>query len=122
APARYFLSAEDLSCLPVAGLNADLAVVAALGIPHVERNGHHFFDGMAHLPPADVAAGLAEHPDLYHPHDRVGGRLTCNNGVLHLGSLQRPGMGFPAPDLDARIRPEDWSFDRLTNHNQKKEQ
>jgi len=117
-----FQSAEDLSCLPIAGLNADLAVVASLGIGHVERNAHHFFAGMAHLPPADVAAGLAEHPDLYHPDGRTGGRLTIRDGLLATGSLQRPGMGFPPPDMDARTRPEDWSFDRLARRpGQKKE-
>ncbi|RYH08284.1 mandelate racemase [Tropicimonas sp. IMCC6043] len=113
-----FQSAEDLSCLPVAGLNSDLAVVAALGIGHVERNAHHFFNGMAHLPPADVVAGLADHPELYHPDDRVGGRLTINNGTLSVASLQRPGMGFPPPDMEARIRPSDWSFDRLARNPQ----
>ncbi|NPD18915.1 enolase-like domain-containing protein [Alterinioella nitratireducens] len=108
-----FQSAEDLSVLPVAGLNADLAVVAALGIPHVERNAHHFFNGMAHLSPRDVSAGLADHPDLYQPDARVGGRLAIRDGMLSIGSLQRPGMGFPPPDMEARVAPRDWTFDRL---------
>jgi L-alanine-DL-glutamate epimerase-like enolase superfamily enzyme len=108
-----FQSAEDLSVLPVAGLNADLAVVAALGIGHVERNAHHFFDGMAQLSPQDVGAGLADHPDLYHADARTGGRLTIRDGMLSIASLQRPGMGFPPPDMESRLAPQGWSFDRL---------
>src|SRR5690606_41935025 len=49
-PGGYFQSAEDLTCLPVVSLQADLAVVASLGITHVERNGHHYFHGLDHLP------------------------------------------------------------------------
>lgn len=114
---RCFLSAEDLSCLPVAGLNADLAVVAALGISHAEKNGHHFFGGMAHLPAAEIATAVADHPDLYRSHARTGGQVIADNGLLHLASLQRPGMGFAPPDLNLRTDPDDWSFDRLTQKN-----
>lgn len=112
-PGSYFQSAEDLSCLPVVSLNADLAVVASLGIGHVERNGHHYFDGLAHLPAPEIEAALRAHPDLYHRHPDAGARLSCETGVLEIGSLQRAGMGFEAPDLDQRVKPEDWSFDRL---------
>lgn len=108
-----FQSAEDLTCLPVISLQADLAVVAALGIAHVERNGHHYFRGLDHLPGAEAEAALAAHPDLYAR--AAGGiRLANGGGVLNLGSLQVPGMGFvPLPDLSRRIAPEDWRFDML---------
>ncbi|WP_226781543.1 mandelate racemase [Oceaniglobus trochenteri] len=108
-----FQSAEDLTCLPVVSLQADLAVVAALGISHVERNGHHYFRGLDHLPGDEAEAALAAHPDLY---ERSGGgiRLANGGGVLNLGSLQVPGMGFvPLPDLSRRIAPADWAFDML---------
>lgn len=108
-----FQSAEDLTCLPVVSLQADLAVVASLGISNVERNGHHYFRGLDHLPDDEAEAALAAHPDLY---DRSAGgiRLANGGGVLNLGSLQVPGMGFtPVPDLSRRIAPADWAFDML---------
>jgi hypothetical protein len=38
----YFLSGEDLTCQAGLALQQDLALVALLGIDHVERNGHHY--------------------------------------------------------------------------------
>ncbi|HEX6143219.1 MAG TPA: hypothetical protein VFZ01_10900 [Geminicoccaceae bacterium] len=110
---EWFLSAEDLTNLPVVPLQADLASVALLGIDHVERNGHHYFRGLGHLPDAEKAAALEAHPDLY---ERTGGEvfLRVRDGVLACGSLQCPGMGFRAlPDLDAMTPPEDWDFASL---------
>lgn len=108
-----FQSAEDLTCLPVVSLQADLAVVAALGIPHVERNGHHYFRGLDHLPEPEAEAALAAHADLYE-RSQGGIRLANGGGLLNIGSLQTPGMGFaPLPDLARRIAPGDWSFDML---------
>ncbi len=109
----YFQSAEDLTCLPTVSLQADLAVVAALGIGHVERNGHHYFRGLDHLPANEAEAALAAHPDLY---ERSGGRiqLAIRDGALTIASLDRPGLGSSVtPDLARRIAPEDWSFDML---------
>ena len=45
---RLFMSAEDLTNVPVVPLQQDLATVRALGITHVERNGHHYVRGLAH--------------------------------------------------------------------------
>ena len=111
--AELFLSAEDLSNLPVVPLQADLASVALLGIPHVERNGHHYFRGLGHLSEAEKAAALALHPDLY---ERRGGEvfLRITEGALACASLQVPGMGFAAlPDLAAMTPVEDWDFASL---------
>ncbi|RAI02167.1 mandelate racemase [Acuticoccus sediminis] len=113
---EHFLSAEDLTCLPVVSLQADLAVVAALGIGHVERNGHHYFHGLDHLPAGEADAALAAHPGLYR---RDGGSvfLAIEDGGLDVSSLQVPGLGFtPLPDLATRTAPADWSFDSLTRH------
>jgi len=110
---RYFLSAEDLTNLPIVPLQADLAAVALLGIPHVERNGHHYFRGLGYLTGAEREAALASHPDLY---ERRGSEafLRTSGGRLCLRSLQTPGMGFAVvPDVDAMTPAEDWSFDRL---------
>jgi hypothetical protein len=110
---ELFLSAEDLSNLPVVALQADLAMVALLGIGHVERNGHHYFRGLGHLGPAEKAAALAAHPDLY---ERRGDEvfLRIRGGMLDCGSLQVPGMGFAAaPDLARMTPPGAWDFASL---------
>ena len=110
---ELFLSGEDLSCLPVVALQADLASVALLGIKHVERNGHHYFRGLGHLSEAEQAAALAQHPDLY---ERRGSEvfLRIADGTLDCRSLQTPGMGFAAlPDM-RRLTPVDaWDFASL---------
>lgn len=113
---HYFQSAEDLTCLPVVSLHADLAVAATLGISHAERNGHHYFKGLSILPFKEAEAALQAHPDLYHKqHGRID--LTIRDGALSVASLQVPGMGFSTlPDLNTRIRVADWSFDTLLNN------
>jgi hypothetical protein len=111
--AELFLSAEDLSTLPVVPLQADLASVALLGITHVERNGHHYFRGLGHLGEAEKAAALAAHPDLY---ERRGDEayVRVRGGMLECASLQVPGMGFAAlPDLAALTPVEEWEFASL---------
>jgi hypothetical protein len=115
---ELFLSAEDLSNLPVVPLQADLATVALLGIVHVERNGHHYFRGLGHLPEAEKTAALAAHPDLYR---REGGEvfLEIAGGMLDCASLQVPGMGFAAlPDLAAMTPVEEWDFASLGQEEQ----
>ena len=47
------------------GLSINLATVRALGIGHVERNGHHYVRGLAHCSAAERAAALRHHGDLY---------------------------------------------------------
>jgi hypothetical protein len=108
-----FLSAEDLTNLPVVPLQADLASVALLGIGHVERNGHHYFRGLGHLSAAEKAAALQCHPDLYERRgDEVFSRVS--EGMLACRSLQVPGMGFSAlPDMAAMIPPDEWEFASL---------
>ena len=109
----YFQSAEDLTCMPVLGLNADLAIVAALGIPHSERNSHHYFAGFGHLSQADADAALVTHPDLYAIEDGVA-RLRTRSGYLSIRSLDRPGFGTDCvPDMDAMTPAEDWTFESL---------
>src|SRR5690606_3476440 len=112
-PGGYFQSAEDLTCLPVVSLQADLAVVASLGIAHVERNGHHYFHGLDHLPRAEADAALKAHPDLYEE-TREGAQLAVRDGHLDIASLQVPGLGCAlTPDLGKRIAPADWTFAML---------
>ncbi len=99
--ARYFLSAEDLTTQAGLAVQQDLALVNLLGITHVERNGHHYVDGMAALSPAEQQAFLDAHPDLYErSHGAV--RLAIRGGRLALASLDRPGFASGAlPDFGA---------------------
>jgi len=102
--AKYFMSAEDLTTLAGASVQQDLALVSLLGLTHVERNGHHFIDGMSFAPEREQAAFARAHPDLY---DRSGGpaRLRIDSGQLSLGSLACPGFAVAA-DMDfAAMRP-----------------
>ena len=47
---EHILSGEDLANVGPVALLQDLAVMASLGIDHVERNGHHYFNGLAAFP------------------------------------------------------------------------
>ncbi|HVE53694.1 MAG TPA: enolase C-terminal domain-like protein [Ramlibacter sp.] len=98
---RYFMSAEDLTTQAGLSVQQDLALVNLLGITHVERNGHHYVDGMAALPPAEQHAFLTAHPDLYErSHGAV--RLRIAGGEIALQSLQAPGFASGAlPDFAA---------------------
>jgi hypothetical protein len=99
--ARFFLSAEDLTTQAGLAVQQDLALVALLGIAHVERNGHHYVNGMAGLPETEQGAFLAAHPDLYErSHGAV--RLKITAGTLALGSLYAPGYASGAlPEFNA---------------------
>lgn len=96
---RYFLSGEDLTCPSGLAVQQDLALVAFLGLTHVERNGHHYFAGMAGAPRDETAAFLQAHGDLYE--DFAGGaRLKIREGRIELKSIQQAGFGSAvAPDL-----------------------
>jgi hypothetical protein len=100
-----FLSAEDLTNLPVLALQQDLATVQALGLDHAERNGHHYFRGLDHLPAAVAAAVLAGHPDLYAPlaaRSGAGAALRIEDGELQCLSLLGRGYGCDS-DLHALL-------------------
>jgi hypothetical protein len=89
---RYFMSAEDLTTLAGVCVQQDLALVAFLGLPHVERNGHHFVDGFAGRPKAEAYRFLEAHPGLYADTAR-GPRLAIREGMLDVSSLETPGLG-----------------------------
>jgi L-alanine-DL-glutamate epimerase-like enolase superfamily enzyme len=98
---RYFMTAEDLTTQAGLAVQQDLALVNLLGMTHVERNGHHYVNGMADLPAAEQDAFLAAHPDLY---ERKAGavRLRIRAGRLAVGSLGCVGFASGAePDWRA---------------------
>ncbi|SVD64706.1 uncharacterized protein METZ01_LOCUS417560, partial [marine metagenome] len=62
------LSGEDLANVGPIALLQDLAIMATLGIEHVERNGHHYFKGLSAWPEPVRETILSDHGDLYHRH------------------------------------------------------
>lgn len=98
---HYFMSAEDLTTQAGLSVQQDLALVNLLGITHVERNGHHYVNGMAAQPQAEQEAFLQAHPDLYErSHGAV--RLKIGAGRIQCASLD--GVGYASntdPDFSA---------------------
>jgi hypothetical protein len=98
---QYFMTGEDLTIQAGLALQQDLALVSLLGLTHVERNGHHYVNGMADLSPGEQDAFLAAHPDLY---ERSNGavRMKITGGELAIGSLDCKGYASAAmPDWNS---------------------
>lgn len=92
---RFFMTAEDLTTQAGVCVQQDTAIAALIGVEHVQRNGHHYANGMSGVPESEAAAFLGAHPDLYHRADGVT-RLTVRDGEMALGSLDRPGFATAA--------------------------
>jgi hypothetical protein len=91
----FLLSGEDLTLQAGLALQQDTALVSLLGLTHVERNGHHYVNGMAGLPQEEQEAFLAAHPDLYErSHGAV--RVRIEDGLLQIGSLDCEGYASRA--------------------------
>jgi len=101
-PGRYFMSAEDLTTQAGVAVQQDLALATLIGATHVERNGHHYVDGMTGAPTAEEEAFLSRHGDLYHRAANGQVRVTIKDGAIAIGSLNTPGLGVgPMPDFNA---------------------
>jgi hypothetical protein len=104
--ARYFMTGEDLTTQAGLAVQQDLALVNLIGLTHVERNGHHYVNGMSGLPESEQSAFLAAHPDLYErSHGTV--RLKIHGGRLSMASLAAPGFAagaYPAWDALAPMK------------------
>lgn len=87
--ARCFMSAEDLTTQGGIAVQQDLMLATLVGATHVERNGHHYVDGMAGAPAAEQDAFLAAHGDLYNRAPNGRARLDIRNGMVSLGSIAR---------------------------------
>jgi hypothetical protein len=96
----YRLSAEDLTTLGPVELTQDLAVAATLGIPHVERNGHHYYRGLDPFPEEVIEETLAAHEDLYRRHEDGSATLAIDEGRLDLDSVVDAPFGR-AIDVDS---------------------
>lgn len=90
--ARFLISGEDLTCQAGLAVQQDTALIAALGLGHVERNGHHYVAGFGPAPHEEAEAFLKAHPGLY----RVQQGEICldtSSGFLATASLFA-GSGF----------------------------
>ena len=96
------LTGEDLCTLGPVALLQDLAMMALLGIPHVERNGHHYYRGLSQLPASWQSATLDAHDDLYRAHEDGFACLRIDEGKLDLRSVNAAPFGV-APVLDPSV-------------------
>ena len=81
------LSGEDLANVGPVALLQDFAVAATLGLTHVERNGHHYFPGLAMLPEEVQRETLRHHGDLYTTAPGGYPTLDVRQGAVSLGSV-----------------------------------
>jgi hypothetical protein len=111
---RYILSGEDLANIGPVALLQDLAVMANLGISHVERNGHHYFPGLSMFP-ADLQRKLVrEHPDLYEANETGFSTVRIADGAISTRSVIRAPFGLALTLDQAEFIPlEQWAFDSL---------
>lgn len=100
ASRRVLLTGEDLCTLGPIALQQDLAMMALLGIDHVERNGHHYYRGLSMLPADWQDLARASHPGLYSKHPLGFTHLHITDGMLDLSTLNRAPCGVePLLDL-----------------------
>ncbi len=99
---RLLQTGEDLANIGPISLLQDLAVQSCLGIESVERNGHHYFRGLAHLPPAFARSVGQAHSDMYEEREPGFFSLAIHEGWLRLGSVNDAPFGLGLfPDLSA---------------------
>jgi len=93
------MSGEDLSNVAPVAMPQDLVAQASFGITSVERNGHHYFAGLAQFPAALQQLMLGQHPDLFTKSAAGWPRLDVRAGRLTLGSALAAPFGY-AGELD----------------------
>ena len=91
---RYLMTAEDLTNTGPIALQQDLAVQAVLGNSSVERNGHHYFNGLRSFPKPWWQPVADAHPDLYDLDKGGWPRVRARAGMLELDSVNRAPFGY----------------------------
>ena len=89
----YVLTGEDLANVGPVALLQDLAVVATLGLSHVERNGHHYFRGLSMFDSSLQDQVLSAHDDLYRRSEQGFATLAITHGQLNLASVNSAPFG-----------------------------
>lgn len=95
------MSGEDLSNVGPIAAPQDLAVQAALGNASVERNGHHYFNGLQGWPEAVAAQVLTKYPDLYTAVDDAGARVETQDGRLSCAAVNAQAFGGSLIDFSS---------------------
>lgn len=98
------ITGEDLVNLGPVALLQDLAVGAAIGLTHIERNGHHYVAGLSPFSQSVQRAALQRHGDLYHLLESSKTTAPCVNisgGQIVLDSVVDAPFGY-AMDLEPR--------------------
>jgi len=104
-----FQTGEDLSNMPIVPLQQDFAALGVLGIPHCERNGHHYGFGLKHLSENEKESALKQHGDLY---TKRNGEVFLNirNGFVRCESLRKTAFGTSfEPDWQTLTPLENWN-------------
>ncbi|GAB4064675.1 enolase [Ancylobacter sonchi] len=98
----YLITGEDLTCQAGLGVQQDTALVAALGLTHVERNGHHYVAGFGPAPDHEAQAFARAFPELYEAGPDGLRLATCTATLPAARLLAGPGFASgAAPDWDA---------------------
>ena len=108
------LSSEDLGNVGPLALLQDIAVLSCLGIPHTERNGHHYFAGLSMFPDDVQDAIVVAHSDVFAPRNGGFAALDIRGGKLRNESVLEAPFGTGL-ELDVtRFTPlDDWSAESL---------
>jgi hypothetical protein len=94
----FMMSAEDLANVGPIALLQDLAVVATLGVPHAERNGHHYFRGLSMWPASIGEKVLESHGDLYERQSDYATLQIRQSSVSLASVVAAPfGLAFDMP-------------------------
>jgi hypothetical protein len=98
---RAILSSEDLSNVPIVPLHQDFCVAAALGIPHSERNGHHYVVGFQYLSEKERESAQREYPSLYRTRENGPPVVRIDDGFISMKDINQSGFGTVSePDWD----------------------
>lgn len=111
----FILSGEDLVNIGPVALLQDLAVMANLGIEHVERNGHHYFAGLSSFDEG-IQEGMCRcHSDLYACEDLGFPTLRIEAGQIQVESAILAPFGLDIDlDLSCCFTPQKaWRYESL---------
>jgi hypothetical protein len=83
---RLVFSGEDLTIVAPWSQAQDLAVAAAVGVIDVERNGHHYADGLSAFSREVQEAAVRDYPHLYRCDADGVVRLRIEDGIVCVAS------------------------------------
>lgn len=111
-PNCAIMSGEDLCCVGMVSLQQDLALVASLGLSHVEKNGHHYHPGLAYLG-EHANWVMQEHDELYESIGDVASPRIVD-GKFDVSKLNCPGFGIQRMHaLDGFVHSSEWQYSSL---------